>query len=86
MNIDLWVSVEESEVLVIFSVILDSDGSSCHQITISKSGSTTRDWAIAVFQYGGSVDKDNTPAGQFGFTVLSTHTSAKLIEIKLKCL
>ena len=76
MNIDLWVSVERKQsmldLLVIFSVILDSDGSSCHQITISKSGSTTRDWAIAVFQYGGSVDKDNTPAGQFGFTVLST--------------
>jgi len=47
-------------------MILDSDGSSCHEITISKSGSTTRDWAIAVFQYGGSVDKDNTPAGPPG--------------------
>jgi len=47
-------------------MILDSDGSSCHEITISKSGTTSRDWAIAVFQYGGSVDKDNTPAGPPG--------------------
>jgi len=47
-------------------MILDSDGSSCHDIVIGKMGTFARDWNIQVRQYGSSVDKDNTAAGPPG--------------------
>ena len=46
------------------AVILDSDGTTCHDIVIGKMGAGAgRTWNIQVRQYGSSIDKDNTAAG-----------------------
>jgi len=48
-------------------MILDSDGTTCHDIVIGKMGAGAgRTWNIQVRQYGSSIDKDNTAAGPSG--------------------